>query len=73
MLKKFNESKVENNLQISTNHIFVDTKEDSPSKCISCQSCFSGCPKDSFFRPSKIINEWVLKKYFSYKNENVEL
>ncbi len=71
-IKKFNKKSINQNIQISKNYIFVDTNDNSNTSCINCQSCFSGCPRDSFFRPSKIINEWISKKIFSYKNEFVD-
>ena len=65
LINKFNSMPTNDYFRIYTNYVFVDTKQSSFSKCINCQSCFSGCTKDSFFRPSKIINEWISNKIFS--------
>ena len=72
LINKFNSIPTNDYFRIYTNYVFVDTKQSSFSKCINCQSCFSGCTKDSFFRPSKIINEWISNKIFSYVNDVVE-
>jgi len=72
LINKFSNNMIDERFQIYKNYVFLDTKENSPTKCINCQSCFSGCPKDSFFRPSKIISKWIDNKYFYYLNEEVE-
>jgi len=72
LIYKFSKNIIDERFQIYKNYVFLDTKKNSLTKCINCQSCFSGCPKDSFFRPSKIISEWIDNKYFYYQNEEVD-
>ena len=72
LINKFNKETNNERFSIHKNYVFLDTKNDSSTKCINCQSCFSGCPKDSFFRPSKVINDWIFNKDFNYQNEEVD-
>ncbi len=72
LINKFNKEANNERFSVHKNYVFLDTKENSSTKCINCQSCFSGCPQDSFFRPSKIINDWIFNKHFDYQNEEVD-
>ena len=72
LISQFDKSIIDERFLIHKNYVFLDTKENSHTKCINCQSCFSGCPKDSFFRPSKIISKWIDDKYFDYLDQEVE-
>ena len=72
LINKFNKEINNERFSVHKNYVFLDTKDNSPTKCINCQSCFSGCPKDSFFRPSKVINDWIFNKDFNYQNEEVD-
>ena len=72
LISKFKENSNNINFQVGTNNVFVDTNLNSKNICTNTQSCFSGCIKDSFFRPSKKISEWIDKKFFNYHNDLVD-
>ena len=71
LIQKLKNRTSSNEFQINTNYVFLRDKS-TCQYCMSCYSCFSGCLNDSIFRPSKIINELILSKKFSYENESVD-
>ena len=71
LIQKLKNKISSNEFQINNNYVFLRDKH-TCQYCMNCDSCFSGCLNDSIFRPSKIINELILSKNFSYENENVE-
>ncbi len=71
LIQKLKNKTIRNDFHINTNYVFLRDKSKC-QYCEICDSCFSGCLNDSIFRPSKIINELISNKNFSYENDNVD-
>jgi len=71
LINKIKNKNKRDDFQINTNYVFL-RDESTCQYCINCDSCFSGCLNDSIFRPSKVINDLISNKNFSYENDNVE-
>jgi ferredoxin len=59
--------KLENQIEINDINIAID-ESDSHTKCIKCNLCLRGCPKDSIFNTSIYFENLWRKMNFKYKN-----